>query len=1107
MQTLAPVFTPAAGTYGAAQSVTITAPTAGAMIYFTTDGTSPSTASAIYSAPIPVSVTTTVEAIAIAPGDTQSSISTAVYTIAAPATAAPTFSPAAGTYTSAQTVTLADSSVAASIYYTTDGSTPTTSSLLYSVPLTVSSTSTIKAIAIATATGSTISAVASATYSINLPAAATPTFIPAAGAYTSAQSVTLASATTGATIYYTTDGSLPTTSSTVYTAAIPVASTTTINAIATAANYTASSAGSAAYIITASTATPTISPGGGSYSSAQTVTLADSAANASIYYTLDGTVPTATSTPYTAPFAISAAGPTTVSAIAIVAGTTSSTASATFTLTYPVDFKPTYTYKNVPVVGGGYVDGLYFHPKQQGLMYAHTDIGGAYRWNNVAGGDTQWVPLNDFIGSFNSGFDLAVQSLAIDPNDTTRLYLAMGAYTESYGQNGAILASSDMGKTFTAAPLPIKLGGNDNGRNDGDRLVVDPNNSKHLYLGTFLNGLYESLDQAATWKQVASFPITGVTSNPEDPEAGVIFEQFVAASGQASNNNTKTVYYGVSSPTVGIYVSMDGGSTFSAVPGQPTGYYPNAEALDSANNILYVTYALNAGCKSNCDHAGPGGPNAGQVWSYKLPTSTAPNGVWTNITPPQTTPAGGAYGWNSVTVDPSLPNVLMVMTLNKYYPNPGDDIFRSIDSGATWFNIGSTEIRDISVAPWMAPFEPGNWLNHLVVDPFNSNHAMYGNGQNIWVTTDLQNADGVATNTTTSAHGNVTHWSIGAQGLEETDITQLVSPPSGPAHLFSEMGDLGGFTHVNLNASPASGQQKTPLLTTGTSTDFAQNSPLLVARVGRSNGTAGTFNQPTGSLFGGYSSDGGVTWKQFATNPKGVVYGQGTIAYSADGKTLVWMPGDSGLAAQYSTDNGTTWTAATGPTQVPTQYGNLPLLVASDRFNASTFYLFDTTDNNGSTPVYVSTDSGHSFKVAANPTNYDTGFAVSPEAEGSLWFFGYNGLYHSTDSGATISKISGVDQAFGIGFGAPSPGALTPAIYLVGHVTADTVCLPNTPTPFSTQTQCVYRSVDGGTTFVLINDFFHQYGNFNVLTGDPRVFGRVYFGTAGRGIIEADSSN
>ena len=113
-----------------------------------------------------------------------------------PTAAAPTFSPAAGTFTAAQSVTLSDSISGAAIYYTADGTTPTASSKLYSAAISVSSTTTINAIA--AASGYNNSAMASATYTINLPAAATPTFSPAPGTFTSAQSVTLSDATTGA---------------------------------------------------------------------------------------------------------------------------------------------------------------------------------------------------------------------------------------------------------------------------------------------------------------------------------------------------------------------------------------------------------------------------------------------------------------------------------------------------------------------------------------------------------------------------------------------------------------------------------------------------------------------------------------------------------------------------------------------------------------------------------------------------------------------------------------------------------------------------------------------------------------------------------------------
>jgi glucosylceramidase len=164
-----------------------------------------------------------------------------------PVLAAPTFSPAPGTYSSAQSVTIADATASPTIYYTTDGSTPTTASKVYSTPITVSNTTTLNAIA--TAAGYNTSTVATATYTISLPAAATPTFSPAPGTYPSAQSVTLSDATNGATVYYTTDGSTPTTSSAKYASPISVTANTAIQAIATASGYAQSATATGAYVL------------------------------------------------------------------------------------------------------------------------------------------------------------------------------------------------------------------------------------------------------------------------------------------------------------------------------------------------------------------------------------------------------------------------------------------------------------------------------------------------------------------------------------------------------------------------------------------------------------------------------------------------------------------------------------------------------------------------------------------------------------------------------------------------------------------------------------------------------------------------------------------
>ncbi|WP_263352726.1 chitobiase/beta-hexosaminidase C-terminal domain-containing protein [Acidicapsa acidisoli] len=270
-----PTFSPAAGTYTSVQTVTISDATTGATIYYTTDGTTPTTNSTVYSGPITVSSSEAIEAIAAASGYSNSAVASATYTINISA-AAPVLSPAAGTYTSIQTVTISDATDGATIYYTTNGTTPTTSSTVYSGPITVSSSETIEAIA--AASGYSNSAVASATYTINLPVAATPKFSPAAGTYTSAQTVTISASTLGATIYYTTNGTTPTTSSTKYTGPITVSTTETVEALATAPGYATSTVASGAYTITVPGFTLSASPSsvsvaeGNSATSAITVT-------------------------------------------------------------------------------------------------------------------------------------------------------------------------------------------------------------------------------------------------------------------------------------------------------------------------------------------------------------------------------------------------------------------------------------------------------------------------------------------------------------------------------------------------------------------------------------------------------------------------------------------------------------------------------------------------------------------------------------------------------------------------------------------------------------------------------------------------------------------
>jgi hypothetical protein len=165
------------------------------------------------------------------------------------------------------------------------------------------------------------------------PTAAAPVISPTTGTYTSTQTVSITDATSGSNIYYTLDGSQPTSSSTAYKGSFTVSSTTTVRAIATAPGFNQSNTATSVITMSAQSpaATPVISPATGTFTSPQTVTITDSTSNSSIFYTIDGSQPAPSSTPYTNPFTVSST--TTVKAIATASGfAQSNTTTAVITI-------------------------------------------------------------------------------------------------------------------------------------------------------------------------------------------------------------------------------------------------------------------------------------------------------------------------------------------------------------------------------------------------------------------------------------------------------------------------------------------------------------------------------------------------------------------------------------------------------------------------------------------------------------------------------------------------------------------------------------------------------------------------------------------------------
>lgn len=286
LQAATPSFSISGGTYNTPQTVAITCTSPGVTIRYTTNGSEPAESSAQYATPISVTQTTTLKAKAYRTGWTASTTASATYTLQA---ATPTFSPEAGTFYNTLSVSINCASPGVTIRYTTNGATPTSSSTLYTIPISISQTTTLKAKAFRN--GWTDSQVATAVYTLQV---ADPVFDPAAGTYNANQYVTITTVTEGDTIRYTTNGSNPTESSPIYTSPVSISGTTTLKAKAFKFGWPASGVTSGNYIL--KPVTPVISPSGGTFVEIanHTISITCATTGTQIRYTLDGTEPTET---------------------------------------------------------------------------------------------------------------------------------------------------------------------------------------------------------------------------------------------------------------------------------------------------------------------------------------------------------------------------------------------------------------------------------------------------------------------------------------------------------------------------------------------------------------------------------------------------------------------------------------------------------------------------------------------------------------------------------------------------------------------------------------------------------------------------------------------
>ncbi len=743
---------------------------------------------------------------------------------------------------------------------------------------------------------------------------------------------------------------------------------------------------------------------------------------------------------------------------------------------------PAFTWGSVVMGGGGFVSAVIASKTERNVIYARTDVGGAYRWNEAG---KSWVSILDWVGPDDVGL-WGVDALALDPSNPSRVYMLAGT---SYWSNGKtmILRSDDYGETFDTINVTarFKTDGNGMGRQNGERLAVDPNNPDILFCGTRNDGLWKSADRGASWSKATGAPTLandlGISLVLFDPN-------------KKTGNTTSRIYIGLSRDTDNFYVSDDAGVTWNAIAFPSTlskKVMPQRAVLTPGGRFLYVATAVYAGPHGN-------GASRGALLRYDTVNKTFANISPENVLDDPPGDGGwGAYlgGIGGVSIGSGADtNFIVASTVNAWKPQIwngsgkaawGDKIFASADGGQTWAAVfgnisdddagkttGSEQIAvlDKNGYNWIEG-ESIHWAGSIEIDPFNPKRVFVTSGNGVYTADDF-------------TIGKRFSFKFTVRGIEETVPLDVASIPGGP--LISVIMDYDGFVHDDIT-KPVKGNRHNPNIGNTYSVDYAKLKPNIVVRVGGDDKKADN-NDYRFPLY--YSEDTARTWKKFGTHPEpGQNYG-GKIAISSDGRVVLWAPREK--STLYRTrDWGATWTQSNG-----SGISNTPFPKA-DPVDPAVFYAF----GNG---VWRSNDTGKTFTKTGGNFSWTNEMAVTPGVKGHVWVTGYawdgiNGgfLARSTDGGTTFRNVDPADapqytqrvqHSEAVGFGKAAPGQTYPAIYIYGTVGG---------------VKGIWQSVDEAKSWVRIDDPKHAFGdlaNGKFLRGDMNTFGVVYKSTAGRGI-------
>jgi hypothetical protein len=704
----------------------------------------------------------------------------------------------------------------------------------------------------------------------------------------------------------------------------------------------------------------------------------------------------------------------------------------------------------------------------------------------VVNQDGSGFPASEFSAPGGGG----VQSIAVDPQNVNSVYLAApnNRSADVGGGSGInIYRSLDGGRTFKAGNLNVSGDPNDNWRFLGERIAVDPNNSRIVYYGsgfgaysTTGSGLYRSTDAGGTWNRMTptnAFTATdniinvlvdkssGTTTNaPLGSEVGNGSKVIWASGGHNENRRFSG----------NLFRSIDGGVTWA-----------NMSAGTSVSGSVAQIYLASKGgiyvIQSGTD----------TLWKFS-------NSNWTSYH----VDVGGAL--SGLAIDPKNPDRLFAIG--------GDSsTSRSVDGGRTWTNFGRLKFSNHLA-----------WLPQTVGDAqaygYRSNAGItFDSSGTLWI---CQGNEGMLRFTpsseNTESSSNPPKWMIDSKGIEELVSQDVIVPKGSGGRIYTAVEDATGMVIPNPDTWVASQiPLQTSLISQGTQVASCPNDPKTIAV-----STSNVYNN--GPNESGISFDAGLTWTKFGKLPT-FTNSSGTFDIQAGGIAIsrrgTWKAGSDhivlypvySMAPVFSKDGGRTWAVTKS---FPVQSDGISLesgyqgfwtfalkqreLVA-DPFVPDKFYL--KLVNAPGSSFYESLDGGTtwtSMVSAGLPANTHHGqLAVNDNVLNDLWFVdgwegaSSHGVFHSTNGGKAFTRLPGISNAITLALGAGSglKGDAYYSVYVYGKLDSD-------------PKWGIFRSTNGGATWDRIA--YYPTGIFDqptCMAANWDTFGKVYVGFTGNSYV------